>query len=90
LCAWGLNDEGQLGVGNYSFNFSPFQIGASIEWSSISIGGLYHFALGKEKTLSQEINQTWDASSTKSIRTAKEIDQLSDRVGCVEIYDNKG
>ena len=41
LFGWGLNTDGQLGIGNLTNYSSPTQVGSLTAWSSIS-GGLAH------------------------------------------------
>jgi alpha-tubulin suppressor-like RCC1 family protein len=36
LWAWGNNDNGQLGLGNTTYRFSPVQVGALTNWLSVS------------------------------------------------------
>ena len=43
LWAWGLNNNGQLGLGNITHRSSPVQIGALNDWQNISAGH-YHTA----------------------------------------------
>jgi len=43
LYTFGLNDSGQLGLGDITNRSSPLQVGALTTWSSVS-GGLLHTA----------------------------------------------
>jgi alpha-tubulin suppressor-like RCC1 family protein len=44
LWCWGLNADGQLGLGtttNVPANYAPQQVGSLINWATVSAGG-YH------------------------------------------------
>jgi alpha-tubulin suppressor-like RCC1 family protein len=42
LWVWGLNDYGQLGLGDVTNRSSPVQVGALTTWSKVSAGGPFH------------------------------------------------
>ncbi|RAK18722.1 alpha-tubulin suppressor-like RCC1 family protein, partial [Flavobacterium aquaticum] len=39
LWAWGLNDVGQLGIGNTTNQFTPVQVGSDTDWVDVVSGG---------------------------------------------------
>jgi alpha-tubulin suppressor-like RCC1 family protein len=39
LFCWGINDNGQLGIGSMDSDDSPVQVGTASNWTSISTGG---------------------------------------------------
>jgi len=51
LWAWGYNNSGQLGVGNYSAYWFPAQIGTETNWASIRTGGDQTIAIKTDGTL---------------------------------------
>jgi alpha-tubulin suppressor-like RCC1 family protein len=51
LWGWGLNDYGQLGLGNRTNYSSPKQIGALTTWLSVTCGYLTGFAIKTDGTL---------------------------------------
>jgi len=52
LWAWGLNDLGQLGLGDTDFDrFVPEQVGIGSDWNSISGGGNHALAIKTNGTL---------------------------------------
>ena len=51
LYAWGLNDYGQLGIGNTNNQNTPQQVGSNSNWQAITAGGGHSLALAKDGTL---------------------------------------
>jgi alpha-tubulin suppressor-like RCC1 family protein len=51
LYSWGLNNQGQLGLGNTTNYSSPKQVGSLSNWSKITIGYLVGFAIKTDGTL---------------------------------------
>jgi alpha-tubulin suppressor-like RCC1 family protein len=51
LWAWGRNDQGYLGLGNYNVTYTPTQIGTDNDWSSVSSGLGHTQALKNNHTL---------------------------------------
>lgn len=45
LWSWGVNDYGQLGLGDYSTRLNPTQVGSASNWLSVSAGNTYAFAV---------------------------------------------
>ena len=50
LYAWGLNDEGQLGLNDLITRSSPVQVG-SLSWTSVSAGRNHTMAIRSDNTL---------------------------------------
>ena len=46
MWSWGLNGDGQLGLGDTTDRSSPVQIGEFGSWSSISAGYSHSMAIG--------------------------------------------
>ena len=94
LWTWGNNQYGQSGDGTKVDKLSPVRRGSSTDWSVVSGGDLYYLALRKGEANDTSMNETATTSppinSTKTIKTAKEIAQLRDRVGFVEVYNSFG
>jgi alpha-tubulin suppressor-like RCC1 family protein len=42
LNTWGLNNQGQLGLGNTTYKSSPNQVGSLTNWLQVGSGGYYH------------------------------------------------
>lgn len=51
LWAWGGNDYGQLGLGNYTSRSSPQQVGVDTDWSAVAAGKSFTIALKNNGTL---------------------------------------
>ena len=51
LWSWGLNNTGQLGLGNVTFYSSPKQVGSLTNWSKITGGGRSTLAIKTDGTL---------------------------------------
>lgn len=51
LWAWGMNNDGQLGIGTWRQWTTPVQVGSGKEWVFISAGGYHTMGLKKDKTL---------------------------------------
>jgi alpha-tubulin suppressor-like RCC1 family protein len=51
LWSWGHNGHGELGLGNYTSNNKPQQIGKDTNWEQISAGGSFNLAIKKNGTL---------------------------------------
>ncbi|MCI3936993.1 T9SS type A sorting domain-containing protein [Chryseobacterium aahli] len=51
LWAWGANNFGQLGTGNFINSTTPIQIGTDNNWKTISSGGAHTLALKNDGTL---------------------------------------
>ncbi len=51
LWSWGLNGNGQLGIGNMAQQNAPVQIGADSDWSYIEAGQAHSFAMKEDGTL---------------------------------------
>ena len=51
LYAWGLNDRGQLGIGNTDTKTTPQQVGTETNWKAVSAGGNHSLALKNDNTL---------------------------------------
>ncbi|HPX18784.1 MAG TPA: hypothetical protein PKW43_08440 [Deltaproteobacteria bacterium] len=51
LWAWGDNNQGQLGLGDWRERFAPERVGADADWVSVSAGGLHSLALRANGTL---------------------------------------
>ena len=51
ICVWGLNNQGQLGLGDLVSRSSPVQVGALTTWSSATGGGDHTLAIKTDGTL---------------------------------------
>jgi alpha-tubulin suppressor-like RCC1 family protein len=51
LWSWGLNDNGQLGLGDYTKRTTPSRIGTQSDWSAVAAGAYYTIALKTTGTL---------------------------------------
>lgn len=51
LWAWGTNEYGQLGIGNFTNATSPIQVGTENKWNLINISGSNSFATKADSTL---------------------------------------
>jgi alpha-tubulin suppressor-like RCC1 family protein len=51
LWSWGLNGNGQLGIGNMAQQNAPVQIGTDEDWSKIEAGQAHSFAVKEDGTL---------------------------------------
>ena len=51
LWTWGLNNSGQLGLGNITYYSSPKQIGALTTWSSSDVGGSFSVVVKTDGTV---------------------------------------
>ena len=51
LWTWGLNDEGQLGLGDYASRAVPTQVGTATNWRSVSCGRYHTLATKTDGTL---------------------------------------
>ena len=49
--SWGVNADGQLGLGNTTSRSSPVQVGALTNWSRVSAGSLHSLAVKTDGTL---------------------------------------
>jgi alpha-tubulin suppressor-like RCC1 family protein len=57
LYAWGVNDQGQLGLSNRTYRSSPVQVGTDANWSKISVNEFNSIGLKSDGTL-----WTWGAN----------------------------
>ncbi len=62
LWSWGLNDSGQLGLGDRQERILPNQIGVDSNWVSISTGGKHVLALKKDGSL-----WTWGGNHSRQL-----------------------
>lgn len=51
LWAWGRNETGNLGLGNYSVTYIPTQVGTDNDWHTVSSGFVHTQALKNNNTL---------------------------------------
>jgi alpha-tubulin suppressor-like RCC1 family protein len=51
LISWGLNDAGQLGLGNLTSTPAPTQVGLDTDWFAIAAGGSHCLAIKLDRTL---------------------------------------
>lgn len=51
LWAWGFNQYGQLGTGDFTDQDSPVQIGTETDWKAVSAGAIHSLALKQDGTL---------------------------------------
>jgi alpha-tubulin suppressor-like RCC1 family protein len=51
LWAWGRNNDGQLGIGNYTNQDSPVQTGTETDWINVLAGGYHVIAKKSENSL---------------------------------------
>jgi hypothetical protein len=51
LWSWGNNNQGQLGLNNYTYKSSPTQIGTGVAWANTSIGQQHSAATKTDGTL---------------------------------------
>lgn len=51
LWAWGLNGNGQLGIGNTATTRVPVQVGTATNWQSVSAGGAFAMGVRTDGTL---------------------------------------
>ncbi len=75
LWAWGMNDDGQLGLGDTKERNSPTRIGTASDWAGVAGGGTHSLALKRDGSLwawgnnySGQLglgNTTWERSPTR-------------------------
>lgn len=82
LWAWGGNEDGQLGSGNYLDNGLPQQIGNENNWKAIECGMYHTVALKNDGTLwawgKNNLRQLGNGSGASSINHPIQIDTATD------------
>ncbi len=51
LWAWGINDLGQLGLGDGTYRYTPTQVGSDKDWIAVSAGGGHSLGIRSDGTL---------------------------------------
>jgi alpha-tubulin suppressor-like RCC1 family protein len=51
LWTWGLNAQGQLGIGNTAYQAAPVQVGTDTNWKSVAVGQFHTVAIRTDGTL---------------------------------------
>lgn len=51
LWSWGLNEDGQLGIGSFQQQNSPIQLGNESNWKSVTVGSFHTLAIKKDGSL---------------------------------------
>ena len=51
LWTWGWNGGGQLGIGNFTDQYTPVQIGTEHSWKMVTVGGYHTLAVKNDGTL---------------------------------------
>lgn len=51
LWAWGRNEDGQLGIGNYANKDAPTQVGTATDWANVSAGSAHTIAIKQDGSI---------------------------------------
>ena len=78
LWAWGFNDFGQLGLGDFISRTTPARVGSAADWSTVATGGFTSLALKAEGTLWAWGGGLGNAASTPTqVGTASTVGKIA-------------
>ncbi len=60
LWAWGYNNDGQLGLGDWSIRYTPVPVGTSENWAAVSVNTSWEFSYEVEDSHTMAINTDGD------------------------------